>query len=416
MQQLVKLVGTDAHNGFFFVQQAFFDHFDGHADSGLSGTFAVTALQHPEFAVFNGKFHILHVFVVGFEVVANVNQLFVQVRPFFFQRSAVALGSHRLRRTDTGHNVFTLSVNQIFAVVNIFAGSGVAGEAYAGSAVVAGITEDHGLYVNSRTPVARNIVQFTVGNGAVDHPGAENGADAGPQLFPRILRNNFAQFLTDFLIFLNQFFQVFGGQISIRLVALGLFHVFQSFFIKVEVSAQNHVGEHLQETAVRVICETLRTGSLSQSLDGFVIQTKVQNGVHHARHGNAGAGTNREQQRVIGIGKFFAHDFFNTGNGFLNLFFQVCRIGVIIVVIISANFGCYSKSGRYGQANDIHFCQVGTFTAEEISHAGIAFGFAVTKCINPFSHCCFSSYSYIVKTWPHAPKGAGRFFELSANL
>ena len=91
MQQLVKLVGTDAHNGFFFVQQAFFDHFDGHADSGLSGTFAVTALQHPEFAVFNGKFHILHVFVVGFEVVANVNQLFVQVRPFFFQRSAVAL-------------------------------------------------------------------------------------------------------------------------------------------------------------------------------------------------------------------------------------------------------------------------------------------------------------------------------------
>ena len=324
-----------------------------------------------------------------FQLIADINQFLIQVRPFFFQRSAVAFGSHRLRRTNTGHNVFTLSVNQIFAVINVFTGSRVAGEANAGSAVIAGIAEDHGLNVNGSTPVARNIVQFTIGNCAGSHPGTEYGTDTGPQLIPRILRNNFAQFLADFFIFFNQFFQIFGRQIGIRLVTFRFFHIFQSFFIEVQISAQNNVGEHLQETTVRVVSETFAAGSFGQSLNGFVIQTEVQNGIHHTRHGNAGTRTNREQQWVVGIGKFFAHDFFNFGHSGFYLIFQVSRIGVVVVVIICTNFSCNRKSRRNGQTDDIHFCQVSTFTAEEISHAGIAFRFAVTKCIYPFTHGLF---------------------------
>ena len=394
MQKLVKLFGTDAHNGFFFVQHTFFNHFYGHTNGGGSGAFTVAALQHPEFAVFNGEFHILHIFVVSFQVIADVDQFLIQVRPFFFQRSTVAFGSHRLRRTNTGNNVFTLSIYQIFAVVNVFAGSRVTREANAGSAVVAGITEDHGLNVNGCTPVARNVVQFAVSNGAVNHPGAEYGADAGPQLIPGILRNDFAEFLADFFIFVNQFFQIFGGQIRIGLVAFGFFHIFQSFFIEVQISAQNHVGEHLQETTVRVVGKSFGTGSFSQSFNGFIVQTEVQNRVHHARHGNAGAGTYGEQQRVVGIGKFFAHDFFNVSNGGSDLILQICGIGLIVVVIIRTNFCCNRKSGRNGQTDLVHFSQVGTFTAQEITHAGVAFGFAVSKCIYPFTHGLISSLSY----------------------
>ena len=386
MQQLVKLVGADAHNGFFLVNQAFFNHFYGHTDSGGGGTFAVAALQHPQFAVFNGEFHILHVFVVFFEVVANVNQFLIKVRPFFFQGSAVAFRGHRLRRTDTGHNVFTLSIYQIFAVVNVFAGCRVAREAYAGSAVVAGIAEDHGLNVNGRTPVAGDVVEFAIGDRAGSHPGTEYGADAGPQLIPRILRNDFAQFLTDFLIFLNQFFQVFGGQVGVGLVTFSFLHRFESAFVFVQIGAENNVGEHLQETTVRVVGKSFGTGSFGQSLNRFVVQTEVQNGVHHARHGNAGAGTNREQQRVFGIGKFFAHDFFNAGNGGFNLVFQVGRIGFVVGIVVGADFSRNCKSGRNGQTDDVHFRQVGTLTAQEVSHGGIAFGLAVSKCIYPFTH------------------------------
>ena len=393
VQQLVKLFGTDAHNGFFFVQQAFFNHFNGHADGGGGSAFAVTALQHPEFAVFNGEFHILHVFVVIFKVVANVNQFLIQVGPFFFQRSAVTLRGHRLRRTNTGHNVFTLCINQIFAVVNVFAGRRVTGEANAGSAVIARITKDHGLNVNGCAPVARNVVELAVGNGAVNHPGTKYGADTGPQLFPRILRNNFAQLFADFFIFVNQLFEVFRSQIRIRFVAFGLFHIFQSFFIQIQIGAHNHVRKHLQETAIRVISKSFASGSFSQSFNGFVVQTEVQNRIHHTRHRNAGAGTNREQQRIIGVGKFFAHNLLNAGNSLANLIFEVGRILVIIVVIIRANFRCDGESRRYRQTDLVHFCKVGTFTAEEITHGGVAFGLAVTKCIYPFTHGYYSSYS-----------------------
>ena len=341
----------------------------------------------------NGEFHILHVFVVIFKVVANINQFLIQVGPFFFQRSAVTLRGHRLRRTNTGHNVFTLCINQIFAVINIFAGRRVTGEANAGSAVIARITKDHGLNVNGCAPVARNVVELAVGNGAVNHPGTEYGADTGPQLFPRILRNNFAQLFADFFIFVNQLFEVFRSQIRVRFVAFGLFHIFQSFFIQIQIGAHNHVRKHLQETAIRVISKSFASGSFSQSFNGFVVQTEVQNRIHHTRHRNAGAGTNREQQRIIGVGKFFAHNLLNAGNSLANLIFEVGRILVIIVVIIRADFRCDGESRRYRQTDLVHFCKVGTFTAEEITHGGVAFGLAVTKCIYPFTHGYYRSYS-----------------------
>ena len=209
-----------------------------------------------------------------------------------------------------------------------------------------------------------------------------NGARKNPE---RLLSWD-AQFLTDFLIFLNQFFQVFGGQVGVRLVTFSFLHRFKSAFVFVQIGAENNVGEHLQETTVRVVGKSFGTGSFGQSLNRFVVQTEVQNGVHHARHGNAGAGTNREQQRVFGIGKFFAHDFFNAGNGGFNLVFQVGRIGFVVGIVVGADFSRNCKSGRNGQTDDVHFRQVGTLTAQEVSHGGIAFGLAVSKCIYPFTH------------------------------
>ena len=401
VQQLIQLIGADAHNSFFFGQHAFFIHFNSHADSSGRGAFAVAALQHPQFTVFNGKFHILHIFVVSFEVVFGINQFFIQIRHQFFQRIAFAFRRHRLRGTNTGHNVFTLGVNQIFAVINVFTGRGVAREADTGSAVIAGITEDHGLYVNGCTPVTRNIVQFAVSNGFLNHPGLEHGADTGPQLFPRILRNDFVQSDTDFFIFFNQFFQIIGSQICIGFIAFGFFHSFQSMFKFIDVGFQNYVGIHHQETTIRVIGKSFVIGSFGQTFNGFIIQTEVQNGIHHTGHRNAGAGTNREEQRVVGITEFFAHNFFNTGNGITNLIFQIGGILMVIVVIVGADFGRNRKSGRHRQTDLVHFRKVGTFTAQEISHRGIAFGFAVSKCIYPFTHGSFSSYSCsCVKQWP----------------
>ena len=43
------------------------------------------------------------------------------------------------------------------------------------------------------------------------------------------------------------------------------------------------------------------------------------------------------------------------------------------------------KPGGTGIPSKIHLGQVGTLTAEEVSHLGIAFGLAVAECIDSFS-------------------------------
>ena len=163
------------------------------------------------------------------------------MRPFFFQRSTIIDRSHRLWSTNTGHNVFTLSVNQIFTVVNVFTGSRVKREANTCCTIVTGITEYHGLNVNGCTPVARNVVQFTVSNSTSSHPRTEHCTDTCPQLIPRILWNNFTQFFTDSFVLAYQFFQIFGCHICIRSIAFRFFHIFQSFFVQINVCTQNNV-------------------------------------------------------------------------------------------------------------------------------------------------------------------------------
>ena len=52
--------------------------------------------------------------------------------------------------------------------------------------------------------------------------------------------------------------------------------------------------------------------------------------------------------------------------------------------ILGADFGCNSETGRNGHAQQIHFRQVCAFTAEKISHPGIAFGFTVAERVDSF--------------------------------
>ena len=181
--------------------------------------------------MFNGEFHILHIFIMCFQSVTNINQLLIQIRPQFFQRITLAFRAHRLRGANTGYHIFALSVHKIFAIVLIFTCCRVTREANTCCRVVTGITEHHGLNITSCTPVTRNIVQLTIGDSTSHIPRTEHGADTEPELFPRVLRHNFAQFFTDFFIFGNQFFQIICCQVGIRFIAFSFLHSFQSAFI-----------------------------------------------------------------------------------------------------------------------------------------------------------------------------------------
>ena len=85
----------------------------------------------------------------------------------------------------TGNYVFSLCIDEVLSVKNIFAGSSVTGECYTGSRGISHIAEYHSLHVYGSTPFFGNLVHTTVENGAFQTGlrfAAENGYDCAMQM------------------------------------------------------------------------------------------------------------------------------------------------------------------------------------------------------------------------------------------
>ena len=75
MRKNIDLAGADPGHGLLLGDQALFHHVHGDANGGLGRAFAVAGLQHPEFALLDGKLHVLHVAVVLFQGFGDFLQL-----------------------------------------------------------------------------------------------------------------------------------------------------------------------------------------------------------------------------------------------------------------------------------------------------------------------------------------------------
>ena len=225
MQKLVQGFRFNAQQCFFRCDHAFFHQVTGDIDGRFRRAFAVTGLQEKQFAFLNGKFHILHVAVVAFQFMGQVDKFAVAARHIFFQLA------DRLRCPYAGHHVFALGVDQVLAVNSLGAGSRVPGKGHAGSGRVAHIAEYHGLDINRRTPVAGDVVHAAVYVGPGVIPGTEYGFYRFHQLDIRILREILANrfFIQRFEAF-DQFFHVVDIQVDIKLNAFLLFDLVNNFF------------------------------------------------------------------------------------------------------------------------------------------------------------------------------------------
>ena len=136
-------------------------------------------------------------------------------------------------------------------------------------------------------------------------------------------------------------------------------------FVRKFLHAENDVAIHLDEASVAVPSKTLVVRNAGKSFDGFVVQTEVQNRVHHARHRLAGAGAHGNKKREPGsIAEFFAELLFNVGNGIAHVRHERFRISLFVFVIIRADFRADCETRRHRQADARHFSEVGAFPAK----------------------------------------------------
>ena len=367
------------HQCFLFGNHAFVDEVACNFDCGGSRTLAVTGLQHVKFTLFDGKFHVLHVSVVMFKCIANLEELFVHVGQYFCHFG----NGHR--GANACNNVFALCVHKKFAHQALFACCGVTCECNTCSAIVAHVTKRHHLHVYSGTPTVRNVVVHAVHVCTGVVPRTEHCFNSGKQLFfgvrGEILADLFFVFRFEFVC---KFFEVVGGEFYVVGYALLLFHFVDEHFKVLLAYFHNYVGEHLNESSVAVPSPTGIVGFLCKNFHNFFVKTKVQNCVHHAGHGCTCAGTNGNKQRIFRVAELFAGDFFHFGNGNHNLRLDFVVDFSAVFVVLRAGFCGDGETLGNGQTDVCHFCKVGAFATQQFTHFCIAFAKQIGVF---FSHC-----------------------------
>ena len=256
---------------------------------------------------------------------------------------------------------------------------GIAGEADAGAAGLAQVAEDHGLHVDRGAQHVVDVVDAAIVLGAIVQPGAEHGVARHDQLLVRILRKLvLGVLLHDLLVFGDHFLQRLGVEVGVELGLLLFLLAVENFFERVLGNVEHHAAEHLDQAAIGVIGEARIVAALGQAFDRLVIQAEVEDGVHHAGHGELCARAHADQQRIVGAAELLSLELLQAPERLVHLAIDLFGNGVVRHVF-AAGFGLDGEAGRNGKSGIGHLGQAGAFAAEFVLHLAVTFGVAVAK-------------------------------------
>ena len=302
------------------------------------------------------------------------------------------------RSAHAGNNVLALCIDQVLAHQLLSAGGGVTGKCNAGAGTVAGVTKCHLLHVDSGAPLVGDLVHLTINVGTGVVPAAEHSLDSLDQLITGILGEGTTfVVLVDLLEDADQFLQVVSSQVHVVLDALGFLHLVDLHLEQALGDHHDDVSEHLHKTAVAVVCKAGVAGLLCQTLNSLVVQTQVQDGVHHAGHGLTCAGTDRDQQGICVVTELLAGDLFQTLEVLKNVSGDIVVDLTTVCIVLGAGVGGDGEALRNRHTGSSHLCQTGTLAAQGVLHGDLVatesiIAFAEVVQIL-FAHALFTSHS-----------------------
>ena len=226
---------------------------------------------------------------------------------------------------DAGDDVFALGVDEEVAVGPVLAGGGVAGEADAGARVVVAVAEHHRLHVDGRAQVVADPLAHPIGDRPGAVPALEHRLHGAAELLDRVLRERLAgRFLDHGLVLLAQLLQHAGRELGVvGDPGLGL-GVLERMLERGAVDVEHDAPVHREEPAVRVVGEAL-VGAGGEPLDAAVVETEVQDGVHHPGHRELGARPHADEERVARVAEPAAHLALQPGDVFGDLVVEPVR-------------------------------------------------------------------------------------------
>ena len=120
------------------------------------------------------------------------------------------------------------------------------------------------------------------------------------------------------------------------------------------LDTHDDVAVHLDEATVAVVGEAAVAGQLLQALDGLVVETQVEDGVHHTRHRLTGAGTDGHEERVLDVTELLAGlllDLLDRGG---DLGFENLRVLALVRCVVVADLSGDGEASRHIEAAAAH--------------------------------------------------------------
>ena len=163
----------------------------------------------------------------------------------------------------------------------------------------------------------------------------------------------------------DELLQVVGAELGVDREALLLDQLVQLLLEEVAGDVEHDLAEHLHEAPVRVVGEALVAGLLREPAHGVVVETEVEDGVHHPRHRERRTGADRDEERVGGRAELLAHLRLERLAGRRDLVHEPGGQRVAARHVGVARLGRDREAGRYGQTDDGHLGEVRALAAEQ---------------------------------------------------
>ena len=232
-------------------------------------------------------------------------------------------------------------------------------------------------------------MQAAIGVRTRVHPGAEHGPDGAPELFVRVHREGRAPLLQDhLLVFVHDPAPVIGRQGGVFVDAGVELGGLDDLLEAMVLDAEDDGAVHLDETAITVPGEAGIAAGFLEALDRVVVEAEVEDGVHHAGHGDARAGADGDEQGLVDVAKFEADMLLDGGQGGADLLLQPVGVFLAVVVEGGADLGRDGEARGDRQADGGHLGEVGALATEEVAHVGAAIVGIGAEAIDPFLHRC----------------------------
>ena len=170
---------------------------------------------------------------------------------------------------------------------------------------------------------------------------------------------------------LDKILQVVCSKLVIELDACLLFDLLDDCLKGINIvlidrlHAEYDIAIHLHEATVRVPSEALITTLTRQAIDNCIVETKVEDRIHHTWHRGSTARAYRDEKRVLYIAKLKAHDILDMLDGCHQVILEVSNDSLTTTLIVfCTDLSRDSKSRRYRYTDAVHLRKVSTLTAK----------------------------------------------------